>query len=393
MDTVILQKRLRYLEDALEKQDLYAFLFVDREAINPSHIARDIVGTGFVGLSAFLITQDGKRKAIVRGYDADNIPKVYEVTEYETGFNKILLQELEKMKGKKLALNYSPNLAGVDTLSHGTYLIIEEVLNKIPGLKTVSAEDVLISSVGRRFPEEIELFKKAVEITDEILDETHHKYLKPSFTEIQVAKYMKCRMKSHEVEPAFDPDGCPIVATGKNTLNGHHKPAHVHINRGDLVNIDFGVKYEGFCSDLTWTWYVPNEGEDEPPRRIEKMFNVLRIAADAAIAAMKPGAISHEIDSIPRKVISDAGFQGYPYGTGHTIGRTAHGIGPGLYPLNDTYKNQGLRVLEEGNVITVEPAIFDSEIGRVAVEDDVLVTRNGAVVLNKKQPVLFEIHG
>jgi Xaa-Pro aminopeptidase len=90
------------------------------------------------------------------------------------------------------------------------------------------------------------------------------------------------------------------------------------------VHFDFGVKVNGYCSDIQRVVYGLKPGEDQPPEEIQKGFTTVVDAIEAARLAMKPGALGIHIDTIARNLLLERGYPEYKYATGHHLGRTVH---------------------------------------------------------------------
>jgi Xaa-Pro aminopeptidase len=169
--------------------------------------------------------------------------------------------------------------------------------------------------------------------------------------------------------PAFE----TIVASGPNSALPHARPGSRVLQEGDGVVLDFGGVYDGYCVDLTRTVQLGNAGAD-----FRRLFAAVAEAQLAAIAAVKPGVKASTVDGAARSALGRYGLEdAFGHGTGHGLGLEVHEeprIGRPVAGQPDL-------VLQPGMVFTVEPGVYVEGIGGVRIEDDVLVTDEGSVVL------------
>ncbi|RLE52000.1 MAG: hypothetical protein DRJ26_00680 [Candidatus Methanomethylicota archaeon] len=162
----------------------------------------------------------------------------------------------------------------------------------------------------------------------------------------------------------------PIVASGYRSALPHGRASSKAIERGELVVLDFVVAYNWYYGDLTRVAVV-----GYPSSKQLRLYEVVVEALEAAISSIKPGVTCAEVDRVARKIIAKAGFGEYfIHSTGHGIGLSVHER-PRLSSTDST-------VLKPGMVVTVEPGIYIPDLGGVRVERDVLVTEDGAEVLD-----------
>jgi Xaa-Pro aminopeptidase len=135
--------------------------------------------------------------------------------------------------------------------------------------------------------------------------------------------------------------------------------------------------------------YFLRPGESAPPPEVQHGFDTVVRAIQAAVAAMKPGMMGKEVDAVARKVVTDAGYPEFKYSTGHQLGRACHDGGALMGPTWERYGNTPYGRLEVGHVYTVEPGLMAPGYGYIGLEEDVVVTENGAVFLGAPQTELI----
>jgi len=344
--------------------------------------------------SAFIISASGRKKAIVGLYDQKAIEDLgaYESVEgYVTGI-KIPLQEyLKELKPEKIAVNYSRTSEICDGLTHGMYLTLYEILEEIGMEKRlVSAEKIVSALRERKSPVEIRAIKKAIEHTEEIFALVKD-YIRPGKTEKELAEFMLTEVKKRGLVTAWGQSTCPAVFTGPDTAQAHYSPTERRVEPGHILNMDFGVKVENYCSDMQRTFYILEENEKEIPAEVRQGFETIVLAIEMARKAMRPGVKGVEIDSVARKIITEAGYQEFPHALGHQVGRFAHDGTALLGPAWEKYADKPFRTLEAGMVFTLEPRLTVPGRGVITIEDMVVVTESGAEFLSHPQKELILI--
>jgi Xaa-Pro aminopeptidase len=196
-------------------------------------------------------------------------------------------------------------------------------------------------------------------------------------TETEVAFDLETEMRRMGArEPSFP----SIVASGAHGALPHAVPRDVEIPEGVLVTIDWGAQLDGYASDCTRT-YATGAISD----RDRDVYELVRRAQAAGLAAVRAGPTGKEVDAVARAVIDDAGHADhFGHGLGHGVGMEVH-EGPRL-------SRQGDAALQAGNVVTVEPGVYvPGEVG-VRIEDLVVVTEDGADVLSTLPKDLTIVH-
>jgi Xaa-Pro aminopeptidase len=250
--------------------------------------------------------------------------------------------------------------------------------------RLVSAEQIIGALRGRKTPEEVRRIRAAVETTRQIYEQTFD-FMRPGMTEREVARFMHDRMDASGAGPAWDRASCPAVNAGPDSPVGHGAPTDIRLALGQIVHFDFGVRQDEYCSDIQRVVYLLGAGETAAPEPVQRGFDAVVRSVEAAVAAMRPGVPALEVDAAARRAITEAGYPEYMYATGHHLGRNAHDGGGVLGPAWERYGDTPYRPLEAGHVYTVEPGLMVPGYGYIGLEEDVLVTPDGAEHLGAPQ--------
>jgi Xaa-Pro aminopeptidase len=369
-------------------------IFARETGVRPDPGVELVVGSDVTWNSAFLFGRSGQRIAIVGRYDAPEIRAsgvFSEVIGYDEGISDALLAALQRLDPRQIGLNYSTDDTTADGLTHGMWLLLNDILRGTPfAERLVSAAPLLAKLRARKTPTEVERMRAAIAITEEIVALTGGQ-IRPGVSEAQLGDFVHEQFRARGLPSAWSWDGCPIVNSGPESEPGHAAPRDdIVIEPGHLVHIDLGVKHEGYCSDIQRMWYVRRPGEDGPPPAIQRAFATVVQAIEASAAALKPGVRGYEIDAIAREVVVDSGYAEYLHALGHGLGRACHDGGTLLGPRWERYGASPEGLVEAGNVFTLELGI-QTEAGYVGVEEDVLVTDDGCVFLSPFQRQLMII--
>ena len=342
--------------------------------------------------SAFIVTRTGETHAIVGQMEKRTIDEmgVYRnVTGYVEGIKKDLLNTLEVLDPASIAVNYSVNSEVCDGLTHGMYLTLHGMLSEIGFQdRLVSAEKITSSLKARKTPTEVERMKKAVGHTLDIFSLVKD-FIQPGRTEKEIAAFMAQEAKRRGLGFGWDPAHCPAVFTGPDTAGAHYQPTDRKVERGHVLNMDFGLKVEDYTSDLQRTFYGLEEGEKKAPPEVMRGFDTIVTSIEMARQALKPGVQGVEIDRIAREYIASRGYEEYPHGLGHQVGRFAHDGTALLGPPWEKYANKPFEPIEERMVFTIEPRLTVPGRGVVTIEEMVLVTGDGAEYMSSPQKELI----
>lgn len=227
--------------------------------------------------------------------------------------------------------------------------------------------DVLSGLRLRKDQTEIDAMRHAVKIAQDALEATIPS-IRSGMTEKELAAELVTQLLRHgsESELPF----APIVSGGPNSANPHASPTERKLQAGDLLVVDWGAAYDGYISDLTRTFAVGEVDEE-----YKKIHQIVQAANAAGRAAAKPGVPCANVDKAARDVIEQAGYGVYfTHRTGHGIGMEGH---------EEPYmRGDNMQLLEPGMAFTVEPGIYLPDRNGVRIEDNVVITANGADVLS-----------
>ena len=159
----------------------------------------------------------------------------------------------------------------------------------------------------------------------------------------------------------------------------HWEPDHTKVKNGDMITMDFGCIFEGYCSDMTRTIVLGKANEEQ-----KKLYNLVKQAQEAALSYISAGKTGYEVDKIARDMIYQGGYEGYfGHGLGHSVGLYIHEE-PRLSPRCN-------KVLKENTTMTVEPGIYLPGKFGVRIEDLVVIKENGYENLTHSSKELIEL--
>jgi Xaa-Pro aminopeptidase len=338
--------------------------------------------------SAFIVAADGRTRAIVGLYDQKGVEETgaYDkVVGYVTGIKEPLLEYLKELAPRTIAVNYSEASEICDGLTHGLYLTLHRYLAEA-GMadRLVPAERIVSALRERKSAAEIGWMKQAVRATEEIYDLAAG-FVAAGRTESEIAAFILAEVERRRLVTAWPRATCPAVFSGPDTAQAHYGPTGRTVQPGHVLNMDFGVKVEGYCSDMQRTFYVLAPGETAAPADVLEGFRTIVRAIEESKRAMKPGVEGRSVDAVARSIVVGAGYEEFPHALGHQVGRFAHDGTALLGPAWEKYARKPFRPLEEGMVFTLEPRLTVRGRGVVTIEEMVVVTKDGAEWLGRPQ--------
>jgi Xaa-Pro aminopeptidase len=223
--------------------------------------------------------------------------------------------------------------------------------------------------------EEIKLMKKSQQINEKVFKEINkivHEHLKSrsrkAIQEIDLAWKIKELGNEFGAEDvSFD----PIVGFGKNSSIVHHDPGKTKLKKGEIILVDMGMKYQGYCSDMTRMIFT-----GKPSKKIIEVYNIVLSAQLEAIKHIKAGTTGFKADALARDIINKAGYgEFYGHAGGHGVGLDIHETPS----LSQNFKGK----LKANSIITIEPGIYLPGKFGIRIEDMLLVQKNGNKNLTK----------
>jgi len=325
--------------------------------------------------SYLLILRDEDPKLLVPALDywrASDFTKGFEIIPYayyqlpSIGI-KVLTKKLHEYVIDELV---SRNIKkfGID-LSYPTSLGIKLELKAMEkNIDVTDVGDLLTEIRAIKFAEEVDLMRKALEVTENALWRGLE-VIKPGAREYDIAAEIEYFIKSSNAGGlAFD----TIVASGPNAAYPHAIPSIKEVKKGEVVIIDVGARYCGYCADMTRTVVV-----DAPSPEVKKAIEAVNEAVLNAIDKVADGVKAEEIDEAARLILRKYGLDKY------FIHSTGHGIGVEVHEKPRLGKGS-TEVVKEGMVVTIEPGVYLHKKYGVRIENMVLVKKNRGEVLNKK---------
>jgi Xaa-Pro aminopeptidase len=222
---------------------------------------------------------------------------------------------------------------------------------------------------------EVAFIRHAGEIAISALTKTL-KEVRAGMTELSVAGIL---------EHALRDEGCEefpfsaIVASGPRAALPHARASSRVIERGDLLLLDFGAQYKGYCSDVTRTVVIGRATSEQ-----REFYDIVRHANAVASASVRAGMKGQEADGLARRYIEDCGYgDAFGHSLGHGLGLEVHEA-PRLAKTVET-------PLGQGAVVTIEPGIYRPGWGGVRIEDDVHLAATGPEILTDFTRELLEV--
>ncbi|ACR80795.1 MULTISPECIES: Xaa-Pro peptidase family protein [Kosmotoga] len=315
--------------------------------------------SGFSGSFAVLLISQKKEYILTdsRYYTQAAMQTSFELIPLKNGMETVeetIIKFVEEENIKRLGIEEERI-----TLAH-----YKDLFSRLENVEILSIDETIKGLRSVKSPEEIEKIKVAIDVAEKALLETLN-IIKPGITEQKIAAVLEYEMRKRGGIPAFE----TIVASGYRSAIVHGRSSEKKVKEGEFILIDYGAMVNGYCSDITRTFCLGTPS-DEMVKVYEIVYNTQKTCREAA----KAGMVGKELHLMAVDMITNAGYGEYfGHGLGHGLGMEVHEA-PAVGLKNEN-------PLPSGAVVTIEPGIYIPEKFGVRIEDDVLLTDNGAVIL------------
>jgi len=348
MDGEIIRNRIKAVRERLKEKRLNCLIITD-----PANVTYT---TGFLGDDSWaLIGPRGVCLLTDSRYteQAAKQCRHCKIIERKKPMVETAAELIHKLKSlQSVAVENSTSIAGFRALSRNISVSVRAVAGIVEAVRQIkdSSEAAAIRAAARIAAAALEQTRRAI---------------KPRITENQLAGTLDFEIRKLGGSSSFE----TIVAFGANGSLPHHRPGERRLKKNDFVLIDFGVKYKGYCCDLSRCFEIGNASA-----LYRQAYEAVLEAQLAAIKAIRPGVQIQQIDTAAKEVIAAYDFPVYGHGTGHGLGLEVHEM-PVIAKDNKAK-------LQPGQVITIEPGVYIPGKLGIRIEDDILVTQTGSRLLS-----------
>ncbi len=240
------------------------------------------------------------------------------------------------------------------------------LMERLPQLRCRVSSRCIDRVRARKDADECEKMRRASRVNDEVMLAVEA-FLHEGVTEKQVAQFIASEYARHGAQSFSFP---AIVSFGGHAADPHHIADDTPLAAGDCIVIDMGCKLDGYCSDMTRTFFC-----GAPKEKHAAIHDLVREANELALSMIRPGVRFCDLDAAARDYIAKGGYGPYfTHRLGHFIGTDCHEAGDVSATNED--------VLEVGNTFSIEPGVYLPDEFGVRIEDLVIVTQDGCEILN-----------
>ncbi len=350
--------------------------------------------TGTKNEVLFLLTASGERIAMGCQEDAAAFAETGMYTRVITASGGELMARFaglfREFNPRRLALNNSTDDGRCDGLSLGLFKKLEKAIGQQTMARVMcSSYEMLEELRAVKTPMEIQIMRACSAITTDIYDALFRR-IHVGMTEVGVANMMMEECRKRGVGTGYaDPEEPPLVLMPKGGMS-HRGPNDTNrIQPGDVLVIDFSIRYYGYTSDIARTMYFLKPGEAHAPQEIQNVANAAIDAVGKCMAMIRPGVKGWEVDAVGRNTIMAHGYPDIPHSVGHQVGLEVHDGGTALSKPGKKASEQRIR---KNEIYALEPTVLqDRTKASAIIEDNVLITDDGCELISRRQTALIEI--
>ena len=366
INTGIINSRLEKLRALMSKRDLEVFVLMVDERANSENCHYI---SGFRGSSAALIITYDEAHLITDGRYTTQAKQEspFEITiQSEVPLLKYIADTVKEVGWRHIGFE-------AKKVSHSDYYDYFEPV----GGYWYDASDLILKLRRTKDAHEADMIRQAALIGRKAYGETL-KLAHAGMTETEFDIKLMERIKLNGAEKGWAHDDF-IVASGARSAMCHAPATLKKFAEGDTVTVDYGAMVEGYMSDITRNFALGHISD-----KAREINAVLLKAHHDAAAALRPGIPGRDVDAVARGVIEEAGYgKFFLHGLGHGLGLEVHEAPRLSRTSND--------ILQAGDVVTVEPGIYIEGWGGLRIEDDYLITPDGAECLTVNDNQSIEI--
>lgn len=392
----ILNSRYERAHEAMRAHGIDAWVITGREtSILGEPALLHLMPAELMGRTTLILTRDGGRAAIVSYIESEELAAselFTEVIVYPNldEYEPMVAEALKRGPLKRIAIDTSVSDPSSDGLTHTQFLMLSRCL-EAAGFQgeLVSSAPIMKCVRGKKSDLEVEKIAHTVAEAMKIFEEARLR-MRLCMSGMDVQRLFQSIIDRKGYGYSWHRGGNPYVSVGaRSSYNCKTPPSDVYIQPGDLVNVDLGVRIDGFASDNQRSFYALHEGETQPPDEVQRAFKTIQRMNWEVCAAMKVGVHSDDLTAIGNRIMLECGYeQGWKFGYGHELGLFAHngGIKAGYSPAMPELD----KTLEKNMTFTLEPAILTS-FGRLCQEEVVCVGEAGGRMLSLPQDEIWLI--
>jgi len=280
--TALIKEKMNQACEILKEFDVDCWVtFVRETQVHSDPVLPFLVDADLTWHSALIISSNGRTIAIVGEYDKKSVEDIGaydEVIGYVQGIKSHFIDTVRSLNPSSIAINFSKGSEICDGLSYGMYLTLHSYLEEIGyENRLLSAERIISALRQRKTISEVGNIREAIRETERIFRAAGD-FIRPGRTEKEIADFMKREVEATRLQLAWEARICPGVFTGPDTAEAHYMPTDRKVAPGHVLNMDFGVKVNGYCADLQRTFYIRKKGEEKAT--VEEMVVVTNEGAD-----------------------------------------------------------------------------------------------------------------